>query len=252
MDPLHFIAQGENRHFTPVELQQLQFFIGTVLESLKLSSDDLKRDRSSGVDFCIHVYCMQKSVPSLGGSLSNLFSLVEILREWVGISRYSVVVTHMEEMTAGLFQACFRSTAQNTFTPRQRCLAYIWYVTLGLSGKVLTPPASCASATPITLSEVTQADTVAALAIYIKLDPRLPEVFPSVGVLSLFPSVGKTATEKTMVVAGPCESLDVCAVCSKGGELLLCGRCEAIHYCSTECQRKDWKKSHKGSCRKSD
>ncbi|KAI0291553.1 hypothetical protein BC826DRAFT_1022422 [Russula brevipes] len=38
-----------------------------------------------------------------------------------------------------------------------------------------------------------------------------------------------------------------CAQCGKGGKLLFCAACHSIRYCSSECQRTDWKK-HKQSC----
>lgn len=45
-----------------------------------------------------------------------------------------------------------------------------------------------------------------------------------------------------------------CDYCQKtsstGGELLVCGRCQIVFYCSSKCQSKHWKESHKKSCRK--
>jgi len=38
-----------------------------------------------------------------------------------------------------------------------------------------------------------------------------------------------------------------CAQCGKGGKLLFCAACHSVRYCSSECQRTDWKK-HKQSC----
>ena len=32
------------------------------------------------------------------------------------------------------------------------------------------------------------------------------------------------------------------------GKLLLCARCESVKYCSVECQKQHWEKSHKASC----
>ncbi|KAI0051379.1 hypothetical protein FA95DRAFT_1485634 [Auriscalpium vulgare] len=45
-------------------------------------------------------------------------------------------------------------------------------------------------------------------------------------------------------------SIDACALCGGGGQprLLKCSRCKRTSYCSSECQRADWKK-HKVSCR---
>jgi hypothetical protein len=57
--------------------------------------------------------------------------------------------------------------------------------------------------------------------------------FSSLGKSERFPSNGK------------------CRVCAKnrnGAGLLMCSRCRKVSYCSTECQRADWKK-HKVSCR---
>jgi len=42
-------------------------------------------------------------------------------------------------------------------------------------------------------------------------------------------------------------SPNICATCSNLSNLKRCARCESISYCSTECQRKDWK-SHKKTC----
>ncbi|KIV99185.1 uncharacterized protein PV09_09138 [Verruconis gallopava] len=39
-----------------------------------------------------------------------------------------------------------------------------------------------------------------------------------------------------------------CAVCSKTTDLLKCGKCRSIQYCSKECQKKDWKTAHKALC----
>ena len=38
-----------------------------------------------------------------------------------------------------------------------------------------------------------------------------------------------------------------CANCGRGNASKTCGRCMAQAYCSTECQRADWKR-HKASC----
>jgi hypothetical protein len=50
-------------------------------------------------------------------------------------------------------------------------------------------------------------------------------------------------------------SLVECAVCHRRpgdpgvpATLKLCGGCRVTRYCSTECQRKDWKLGHKGVC----
>jgi hypothetical protein len=50
-------------------------------------------------------------------------------------------------------------------------------------------------------------------------------------------------------------ALTECAVCRrKPGDpgvpatLKLCGGCQAVRYCSTECQRQDWKLGHKAMC----
>ena len=46
-----------------------------------------------------------------------------------------------------------------------------------------------------------------------------------------------------------------CANCGayggKEGKLMKCSGCHAVHYCSSECQKADWKK-HKLECKKSD
>ncbi|KIJ28732.1 hypothetical protein M422DRAFT_189415 [Sphaerobolus stellatus SS14] len=49
----------------------------------------------------------------------------------------------------------------------------------------------------------------------------------------------------------PAEKLDKCQACGKGNDLQLCSRCGEVAYCSTECQKTDWK-NHKSSCKKTD
>ena len=39
-----------------------------------------------------------------------------------------------------------------------------------------------------------------------------------------------------------------CAVCGRTADLL-CGRCRAVRFCSTACQRKHWNAGHKDECR---
>ena len=39
-----------------------------------------------------------------------------------------------------------------------------------------------------------------------------------------------------------------CAVCRSRGDLHRCSGCKAVWYCSSECQRKDWKTGHKKTC----
>lgn len=46
-------------------------------------------------------------------------------------------------------------------------------------------------------------------------------------------------------------SVNVCAVCSKGGQQLRCSRCHSVYYCTREHQRLDWKK-HKVICNNND
>jgi hypothetical protein len=42
-----------------------------------------------------------------------------------------------------------------------------------------------------------------------------------------------------------------CANCDDShGNLKKCGRCESVRYCSLECQKADWKRSHKHVCNK--
>ena len=41
-----------------------------------------------------------------------------------------------------------------------------------------------------------------------------------------------------------------CSVCGSPGpgRLKICSRCKSVHYCSRDCQKKDWKQ-HKGYCK---
>jgi hypothetical protein len=41
-----------------------------------------------------------------------------------------------------------------------------------------------------------------------------------------------------------------CRVC-KEPSTLVCSRCKAVRYCGAECQKKDWKLSHKQKCKPS-
>ena len=54
-----------------------------------------------------------------------------------------------------------------------------------------------------------------------------------------------------LVAAKPSESEKRCQKCKGLGKpkLLVCGGCKGVNYCSTGCQKADWK-SHKGTCRK--
>lgn len=44
--------------------------------------------------------------------------------------------------------------------------------------------------------------------------------------------------------------LHQCAQCSKTGQFMRCSRCQAVRYCSPECQKAHWKAGHKESCKK--
>jgi hypothetical protein len=68
-------------------------------------------------------------------------------------------------------------------------------------------------------------------------------------------TVGKAAggSKQSNTDANP--ALVECAVCHrKPGDpgvpatLKLCGGCKAVRYCSSECQKKDWKMGHKSLC----
>jgi Ankyrin repeats (3 copies)/MYND finger len=43
---------------------------------------------------------------------------------------------------------------------------------------------------------------------------------------------------------------NLCIVCRTGGKLQCCARCNLAHYCSRECQEKDFKASHKKICKR--
>jgi hypothetical protein len=67
---------------------------------------------------------------------------------------------------------------------------------------------------------------------------------------------GKAAGGGTQSSTGANPALVECAVCHrKPGDpgvpatLKLCGGCKVTRYCSTECQRKDWKMGHKEFCK---
>jgi hypothetical protein len=69
-------------------------------------------------------------------------------------------------------------------------------------------------------------------------------------------SAGKAAGGGTQSSTDANSALVECAVCHrKPGDpgvpatLKLCGGCHAARYCSTECQRKDWKMGHKEFCK---
>jgi hypothetical protein len=68
-------------------------------------------------------------------------------------------------------------------------------------------------------------------------------------------SAGSAAGGSTQSSTDANPAAVVCAVCRrKPGDpgvpatLKLCGGCKNARYCSTECQRKDWKLGHKGMC----
>ena len=60
---------------------------------------------------------------------------------------------------------------------------------------------------------------------------------------------GATSGERTVVME-PLFFAPECSICkAKGpGELLKCGKCRAVLYCSVACQRKGWKGGHKAAC----
>jgi hypothetical protein len=69
-------------------------------------------------------------------------------------------------------------------------------------------------------------------------------------------SADKAAGGGTQSGTGANPALVECAVCRrKPGDpgvpatLKLCGGCHTTRYCSTECQRKDWKMGHKQVCK---
>ncbi|KAJ7693904.1 hypothetical protein B0H17DRAFT_482310 [Mycena rosella] len=41
---------------------------------------------------------------------------------------------------------------------------------------------------------------------------------------------------------------DLCYCCKEPGDLRRCGRCQIARYCSSHCQKKDWKAGHKEAC----
>merc|ERR1719272_2223497 len=44
--------------------------------------------------------------------------------------------------------------------------------------------------------------------------------------------------------------LKVCAYCKTPGAQLKCVECKQRTYCNEKCQMKDWKKEHRGQCKK--
>jgi tetratricopeptide (TPR) repeat protein len=45
-----------------------------------------------------------------------------------------------------------------------------------------------------------------------------------------------------------CAQFIRCESCDNGNATLRCSRCHLVHYCSRECQAKDWKQKHKSIC----
>jgi len=66
--------------------------------------------------------------------------------------------------------------------------------------------------------------------------------------VSYLESVGGVAMDIMDMKLG--ESTEACSACGGPGKptLLICSRCKTARYCSTECQRKDWK-NHKSMCK---
>ena len=54
-----------------------------------------------------------------------------------------------------------------------------------------------------------------------------------------------------MAASPPERAAPVCAACgAESGTLSRCGRCRSVWYCSADCQRAHWKKTHKRECGK--
>ena len=60
-------------------------------------------------------------------------------------------------------------------------------------------------------------------------------------------SSGKAILVKPTNLAPP-SSVPSCAVCNETIGLLVCGGCKAVHYCSRDHQRRDWRAGHKSAC----
>ena len=55
----------------------------------------------------------------------------------------------------------------------------------------------------------------------------------------------------SMAASPPERAAPVCAACgAESGTLSRCGRCRSVWYCSADCQRAHWKKTHKRECGK--
>ena len=46
------------------------------------------------------------------------------------------------------------------------------------------------------------------------------------------------------------KALSICASCAKEDANKICGGCNSVRYCSLECQKKHWRKTHKSECKK--
>lgn len=44
------------------------------------------------------------------------------------------------------------------------------------------------------------------------------------------------------------EAALLCRVC-KSASSLVCSRCKVVRYCGAECQKQDWKSTHKNTCK---
>ncbi len=60
--------------------------------------------------------------------------------------------------------------------------------------------------------------------------------------------ISKTST----IVSGgdASASASACAHCNRTNELRTCSACKQVSYCSTECQKADWRSGHKAACKK--
>ena len=73
----------------------------------------------------------------------------------------------------------------------------------------------------------------------------------AIGPLYGVPYAENVGRSMALAAAKPLEPEKRCQKCGGLGKpkLLVCGDCKGVSYCSTECQKADWK-THKGTCRK--